>query len=92
MKYKIKDCFIMKDVAGDKIVIPRGEIAIEFNGVLVLNDSCIFLWDKMKDFVSAGELASALISEYSIDAETAEKDVQTLIDKLLENGILEVKV
>lgn len=91
MKYKIKDCFEIKDIAGDKIVIARGEIATEFNGVLILNDSCIFLWDKMKDFVSVNELAQALVAEYGIDGRMAEEDAQALVNKLFENGVLDIE-
>lgn len=91
MKYKIKDCFEIKDIAGDKIVVARGEMATEFNGVLILNDSCLFLWDKMKNFVSVNELAQALVAEYGIDGEMAEKDAQALVDKMLENGVLDTE-
>ena len=91
MKYKIKDCFEIKDVAGDKIVIARGEIATEFNGVLILNDTCVFLWDKMKDYVTVNKLAQVLVDEYKIDNATAEKDVQSLIDKMVENGVLDTE-
>ena len=90
MKYKAKDCFEMKNIAGDVIVIPRGEIAIEFNGVLVLNETCVLLWEKMSNFVSIDELADMLVEAYGIDKEIALKDTKTCIDKMLENELLEV--
>lgn len=89
MTYKVKDCFALKDIAGDKVVISRGSTAIDFNGILVLNDACAVLWDKLSDFVSIQALSEELVRVFNIDSETALRDTKLCIDKMLEYKLLD---
>lgn len=89
MKYKVKDYFVMKDVAGDKIVLARGATSIVFSGVLILNESCAFLWNHMSEFITVEHLAMLLIDEYGIHRDTAIKDTESCISKMLEYDILD---
>lgn len=89
MKYKIKDCFVMKEIADEYVVIPRGTEALDFNATVVFNESGAFLWDVLLNPVTKSELESALTDKYNIDKETAEKDVEAFIKKMLDNGMLE---
>ncbi len=91
MKYKVKDHFMLRDVVGDHVVIARGPAAIEFNGVLVLNESCAFLWKQLQDYTDIQEMAESLRAEYSIDMDRAVKDVGQCIDKMLEYELLDTK-
>ena len=42
---KIKDGFAKRNIAGSDIVVPIGENAKEFNGMITLNETGGFLWD-----------------------------------------------
>ncbi len=90
MKYKAKECFQMKDIAGDKVVIPRGEIAVGFNGILVLNDACVVLWENLKDFSDIDTLADIFVEKFKIDFDLAKSDIQNCIDKMMEHNLLDV--
>lgn len=91
MKYKVKEHFMLRDVVGDHVVIARGPAAIEFNGVLILNDSCAFLWKQLQDYVSVQEMAESLKVEYSIEMDRAVQDVEQCVSKMLEYELLDVK-
>ena len=82
---------MLRDVVGDHVVIARGPAAIEFNGVLILNDSCAFLWNQLQDYVSVQEMAESLKAEYSIEMDRAVQDVEQCVSKMLEYEILDVK-
>ena len=45
---KLKDGFLLKTVAGSKIVVPIGEQSAMFNGVITLSGSAAFLWEKLQ--------------------------------------------
>lgn len=89
VKYKIKKCFLLKDIAGESVVIARGPYALEFGGVLVLNDSCSLLWKAMNEYCTKEDLCAVLVNEYGIDEQTAAVDVEAFIKKMLEYDLLD---
>lgn len=91
MVYKRKDCFEMKKVADDFLVIPRGTMSIDYSAVLVFNESGAFLWDVLKKEVGIEELTKALAVKYSLDVTTAHDDAVKFIDKMVENDLVDVK-
>ena len=86
---KIKDGFILREVAGNFIVVAVGSTAKSFNGMINLNDTGAFLWKKMQDGSDAEGLKNALLEEYEIDETTAEKHAKAFIDKLVKAGLVD---
>ena len=44
---KIKEGFILRNVAGSNVVVPVGQATVDFNGMMSLNDTGAFLFDKL---------------------------------------------
>lgn len=86
---KIKDGYILRNVAGSFVVVPIGEAATEFNGMMNLNDTGAFLFEKLIDGISREDLIKALTDEYDVDVETASKDVDSFIEKVEEQNLFE---
>lgn len=86
---KRNENFIIKEMAGQYILVPFGEKAISFNGVVTLNETAKFLWENSENEIDSQKLKEALIKEYSIDEETAEKAVETFIIQLKEAGCID---
>lgn len=86
---KIKDGFILKNIAGKTVAVPAGENLVNLQLMLTLNESGAFLWECLLKPCSEEDLVSALTGEYNVDAETAKKDVQEFISVLKENQILD---
>lgn len=89
--FRTKNCFLLKRIAGEYIVIARGSIALEFNGTLVLNESCAVMWEKMKSYVSVKTMADELVTVFGIDYNDAYRDVEKCIDKMIKYDLLEIK-
>jgi len=87
---KINEGFRLRNLAGEHIVVGEGLKQINFNKMIVLNETACFLWEKLegKDF-TLDDMVSLLLGEYEVNEETARKDAQALIEKLKENSILE---
>ncbi len=85
---KIKDGFILREVAGNYIVVAVGEAVKSFNGVINLNETGAFLWKILQTGGDEQSLISALLSEYEVSEEIAKRDVQTFITKLTEAGLI----
>ena len=86
---KIKDGYILRNVAGSFVVVPIGEAATEFNGMMNLSDTWAFLFEKLIDGISREDLIKALTDEYDVDVETASKDVDSFIEKVEEQNLFE---
>ncbi|WP_302625616.1 PqqD family protein [uncultured Eubacterium sp.] len=79
---KIKEGFLLRNVAGNNVVVPIGQATLDFNGMMSLNDTGAFLFSKMIEGTTREKLIEELISEYGIDEQLAQKDVDTFIQKV----------
>lgn len=79
---KIKDGYLLREVAGSHIVVPIGEGTMDFSGVISLNGVGAFLWDNMEKDTTEEELLKAVLSEYDVDEAVAKADIKEFIEKL----------
>lgn len=87
---KIKDGFIVRKIANTNVVVAVGQAAENFNGMITLNDTGAFMWNLLSNTVdSENEIVTALIKEYDVDKDTAQKDVCAFIEKIKNAGFLE---
>ena len=85
---KIKDGFILREVAGNFIVVAVGNAVKQFNGVITLNEVGAFLWKKLAEGATESQLVDALLADYEVEKEVAEKDVRAFIEKLTQAELL----
>lgn len=86
---KIKEGFILREVAGSYLVVAVGKAVKEFGGVVNLNETGAFLWKLLEKSSTKSEMVDALLNEYDVDRDTAEKDVKAFTDKLMEAKLVE---
>jgi hypothetical protein len=87
---KAKTGFKLRNVCGENIIVAEGIANIDFSRIISMNESSAYLWKHIqeKTFTSE-ELVKLLLDEYEVDEATAKADVQQLIQKWLEAGIIE---
>lgn len=87
---KIKNTFVLRNIAGSNTVVPLGSEMMDFNGMITLNETGAFLWQHMLENTTVSALADALMSEYEgISRAEAESDINEFIETLKSKGILE---
>lgn len=86
---KIKNDFIIKEIAGSTVVIPVGNRVADFNGMLKLNETGVFLFNLLKDDITVEALVNNLVNEYDVSNDKANEDVITFVNKLKEADIIE---
>lgn len=86
---KIKEGFILRKMGGQAVVVSVGAASKIFNGMIKLNETGEFLWQKMNEDVSESELVQALVEEYDVPEEAAKDDVKSFIEILKKPGIIE---
>lgn len=85
---RVEKEFVLREIAGDYIIIPTGKTVLEFNGLVTVNEVGVLLWKMLQEEVTLEDLVQGVLAEYDIDEETARADIQEFLDKLTENNIL----
>jgi len=86
---KVKKDFMLREVAGYYVVVPVGEGALNFNGVINLNESGAFLWKTMENDVTKEDMVAALLGEYDVPEERAKADVDAFVEKMKQGNLIE---
>ena len=86
---KIREGFLLRNVAGNNVVVPIGQATLDFNGMMSLDETGAFIFSKMLDGTTKEQLIEDLISEYEVEREIAQKDVDDFIKKVEGEGLLE---
>ena len=86
---KLKNDFVLREVAGSWVVLPTGEATVDFNGMLSLNDSGALLWKALESGADRQGLIDALLAEYEVTPDVASADVDAFLAKLSSAGCLE---
>lgn len=86
---KLKENFVLRQVADTWVVLPLGAASLDFNGMLTLNETGALLWKALEQGGDREKLADALTAEYDVDRATALADVDEFIQKLVSAGCAE---
>lgn len=85
----ISNNFIMRKIAGENVIVPIGEEASRFQGLITVNDSGAFLWKLLqRGNIEPESLKQALCREYALDGQTADTDVEDFLRILRIRNIL----
>ncbi|MDD6022704.1 MAG: PqqD family protein [Oscillospiraceae bacterium] len=85
---KITGEMILREIAGEHILIPVGATALNIKGMINLTESGVLLWNRLQEECSEAELVEALLEEYDVDPATAQADVQDFLKQLRELELL----
>ena len=79
---------ILREVAGEYILVPVGSMALKLHGMISLTESGCLLWRMLEAGADEQALTDGLLREYDTDAATARQDVEAFLQKLASLGIL----
>ncbi len=86
---KIKEGYILREVAGNNIIVAVGGESVNFDGIKTLNETGTFLWRCIEKEMDEDGLIKALLDEYEVDEETAKVDAREFVSLLINNGLIE---
>ena len=85
---KIKKEFCMRNICGENTLVPIGETAASFKGIIKVNNIGAFIWNYLEDTENEEEIASMVASEYNIELNEARRDVDDFIKYLKDVNII----
>ena len=86
---KIKKDFVMRDVAGEAIVIAVGEESRHFKGMIRLNETGKEVWKGLERQEPEEVIVNHILEKYDATKEAIQSDVRGMIRKLSAAGVLE---
>ncbi len=87
---KIRDGFVVREVAGTYLALATGELSKIYNGSITLNSSAKFIFDCFLNETTKEEVVNKMLENYSgLDKKTAEEAVDEFIERLMEENLFD---
>ena len=87
---KVQKEFILREIAGDYVIIPTGKTVLTFNGLITVNEVGADLWKMLQSDVTFEDLTKGILDIYDVDEETAKEDIREFLETLEQGGVLEI--
>lgn len=85
---KVSKDFILREIAGEILLVPTGAAAARFNGLITMNELGKFIVQALGEDMTLPQLAEKITGEYEVDYETALADAEEFADQLRQVGAL----
>ena len=88
---KLKDQLILREVAGQYVIVPTGKRVREVTSIVYISASAAYLWEYMKDHEFTKEdLVARIMDHYTgVTEEKAAEDIDQFLEILADNNILD---
>ena len=86
---KIDKEFVLREIAGDYIIIPTGAEIGRFRGLITVNEVGVSIWKMLQRDVTVDQIVAGLLDEYEVEEEVAREDVLDFLDELHKAKILD---
>ena len=85
---KLEKEFVLREIAGDYVIIPVGKTGIEFNGLITVNVVGVSIWNMLQNEVTFDQIVQGILNEYEVEESVAREDIREFLDQLIDGGIL----
>ena len=86
---KLKYEFVVRQIAGDYILVPSGASALALSGLITTNEVGALLVEKLKQDASREELIAAVLQDFQVEETIAAADVDRFLMMARKLNILE---
>lgn len=74
--------YMIREIAGEKILIPTGAASQKLNGMIRLTDTAAFIWEQIDTAKDLAEIVERLCGTFEVDEQTAQRDVHGFVYEL----------
>ncbi len=86
---KIKSGFVLHSMGSEHVVVAVEERTREFRGMIRLNETGAFLWEKMQAGCTEASLEAALAEKYGITQDLAHQAVTSFLGQIAGADVIE---
>ena len=84
----IKEGFVLRKIANQYMAVPVGSRAKELHGMIGLNETGAFIWERLEKNQSMENIAREICEEYEVTLQDAIYAVERFCDKLRNEGVM----
>ena len=86
---KLKYGFLTRAIGSVYAMVPMGDGALQFSGMMTTNSVGAFLMEHLSREIAQPELVELLLREFDVDAETAERDTEDFLNMIRRLDLLD---
>jgi hypothetical protein len=86
---KVKEDYVTRKIADEIVIVPTGEAAARFSGMITVNETAAFIWEQLQEETTEDEIIRNIQTEFEVDKETAANDVHGFLEVLRREGMIE---
>ena len=86
---KLKYEFLTRAIGSVYAMVPMGDGALQFSGMMTTNSVGAFLMENLSREITQPELVELLLGEYDVDVETAERDTENFLNIIRKLDLLD---
>lgn len=79
---KVAKDFILREIAGEYILVPTGASAAKINGLITMNELGCFVFKTLQEECTLDALVDTIVAEYDVDRATAQADALEFLEQL----------
>ncbi len=87
-RYAASPNYILREIAGEAVLVSVGQGVADFCGVVILNASAKVLWQALSRGATADELTAALLQTFQVSPSQARADVEEALAMLMKRGMV----
>lgn len=87
---KTKEGILSSKIGDDYFLVPAKPEALNLNGIIRLNETGAFIWDRLCEGLDEEQIAGRILEEYSgVDYDSALRTVKNIVTKFRDAKLLE---
>lgn len=85
---KINGEFILRQVAGESILVPVGQTALKLNGIITLDPVGTVIWQNLEAGKTKTEILAQILEQFDVSEGVAAADLEEFLEKLQKNNLI----
>ncbi|WP_439183720.1 PqqD family protein [Carboxylicivirga taeanensis] len=87
--YKKQTGFVEKTVGDEMVIVPLVGKVAQMEHVFSLNEVGAAIYNALNEAKTQEELLALILSDFDVDKETAQRDMELFLDKAVDKGIIQ---
>lgn len=85
---RVSKDFILRQIADEYMLVPIGQAATRFNGLISMNEIGHFIFSALAEDTTEEQILDQIVAEYEVDRATAGQDLGDFLQQLRQLGAL----
>lgn len=88
-RYIANPNFLLREISGEYVLVPIGDVGELSNSVISLNDSCRFIWQQFLTSKTIVEVVNEAKKEYDDPSGQMEQEIYECVAAYVQHGLLQ---